>query len=576
MGKGIGISYGRLSDLKQTKGDGEERQEQAYQAFCRAHDLKTADETFFDRGRSGYKDEHRKHGDFGRLIALAKDDHFPAGAVVVVEAWDRLGRLRPDKQVELVAELLRTGVSIGICKINDIFTEEDFGTHKWHTLSLFAQLAYQESKQKGERVRDAWLKKKARAREGKCQKATEAMGEGCTVLTRRVPAWVEVVDGKPRLIEGKAAAVREVFRLAGQGLLGLGVQRLCAKLQEAGVPPIVGAWEASYVGRLLRNREVLGEYQPRGPGRKPEGAPIKGYFPAAVTQDEWDAARAGAKDRKHTRGVKGDKLNLFARLVKDARDGGAYFMTARAKRSGHRPTGENGYVLQNLNSMSGATCTSFPYDVFEREVLDRLAEVRPEDVAGKAGRGPDPALVLEGRLAELDGEVAKLKGRLKVRYSDGVADVLQEKEAERPALAAALAEAQWAAAHPPERALTRCHGLMGLLATDPDARPRLKAFLRRAVSEIRLLVVARGRTRLAAVQIFFAGGGLRRDYLIAHTPAHANKVSREEARTCTRSLADVAAPGELDLRDPAHARRLEAQLLKVDLHAGDDGSAAGD
>jgi DNA invertase Pin-like site-specific DNA recombinase len=586
MAQRLGISYSRLSDPSQVLGDGERRQRDAFLAFCRTFDLTPADETFIDRGRSGFKGDHRKKGDFGRLIDLAKTGHFPPGTVIVVEAWDRLGRLRPDRQVALVAELLRTGVDIGICRLSDSFTEADFGTHKWTTLAVFAQLAHQESVQKSDRVHAAWVQKKKRARLGQCQRPTEAMGAGGVLLTSRVPAWVRVVNGKPELVPEKALVVKLVFRLAAEGW---GVQRITSRLVRDKVPPLHGdGWDRSYVARLLRNRAARGEYQPmafvipekfRLPDGKAkagwdgnkvrvkDGEPVKDYFPAAVTEEEYNAARAGAEGRKHQRQPRGDdaKLNLFARLVRDAKDGSAFFLTARPKRSGHRQTGGNNYVLQNLASTRGESpCRSLPYDVFEEAVLRLLREVDPKAVVKGKGTAPDAVVVLEGKLAELDAEIGKLKARLATRYSDAVADVLQDKEASRPALEKQKADAQWASAHPPGQALARARSLLPL-AADPDTRPKLAAYLRRAISEIRLLVVARGRTRLAAVQIFFAGSDLRRDYLILHTPPYANRVSRVEARTHTCSLAGVAAPGELDLRQKSHSERLEKALAVADL-----------
>src|SRR6516165_4543042 len=160
----LALSYTRFSDPIQSQGDSEPRQMEMFRFFCQTHNLTPLTEVFADRGRSGYKDEHRKKGRLGQLIAMAKDGRFDPGTVIVVEAWDRLGRLRPDRQTELVAELLRTGVRIGVCRLNDIFTEEDFGTHKWTTLAVFIQLAYQESKQKAERVAASWTRRRERAR----------------------------------------------------------------------------------------------------------------------------------------------------------------------------------------------------------------------------------------------------------------------------------------------------------------------------------------------------------------------------------------------------------------------------
>ena len=125
----LAVSYARWSSAEQSEGDSEGRQQKLFREFCERHNLTPLAEVFADRGRSGYKDEHRKKGKLGVLIRYAKDGRFEPGTVIVVEAWDRLGRLRPDKQTALVAELLQTGVDIGVCQLNDVFTESDFGTH---------------------------------------------------------------------------------------------------------------------------------------------------------------------------------------------------------------------------------------------------------------------------------------------------------------------------------------------------------------------------------------------------------------------------------------------------------------
>src|SRR5690242_12251633 len=102
----LAVSYSRFSDPSQSQGDSEGRQDAMFKTFCQLHNLTPLSEVYADRGRSGYKDEHRKKGRLGELIAAAKDGKFEPGTVIVIEAWDRLGRLRPDKQTDLVAELL--------------------------------------------------------------------------------------------------------------------------------------------------------------------------------------------------------------------------------------------------------------------------------------------------------------------------------------------------------------------------------------------------------------------------------------------------------------------------------------
>ena len=246
------ISYARFSHPDQAKGDSENRQADEYKKFCERHNLTPGKEVYVDRGRSGYHGHHKSKGRLGVLLAAAKDGRFDPGTVIVIEAWDRLGRLRPDKQTELVAELLHTGVSIGICRLNEIFSEDDFGTHKWTTLAVFVQLAFQESKQKADRLAAAWDRRRERARESGAK------------VGGPLPAWIERVNGQHRLIPTRAQAVRRVFELA---LSGLGLTRIVRALEAERVPALgtkgkgrfSGHWTRPYITLLLNDRRVLGE-----------------------------------------------------------------------------------------------------------------------------------------------------------------------------------------------------------------------------------------------------------------------------------------------------------------------------
>jgi DNA invertase Pin-like site-specific DNA recombinase len=203
--KRLAVSYSRFSSPKQLAGDSAERQADLFRSFCDRHKLKPHAEVYADKGKSGYSGKHLEKGRLGQLIAAAEEGRFAKGTVIVVEAWDRLGRLRPDQMTTLVSQLLKTGVSIGVCRLDDVFTLEDFGTHKWTTLAVFVQLAYQESKQKADRISAVWKRRRERARE-----------EG-EPMAQRLPAWLERVNGVVRVIPERAAAVRRIFQLAGAG-----------------------------------------------------------------------------------------------------------------------------------------------------------------------------------------------------------------------------------------------------------------------------------------------------------------------------------------------------------------------
>jgi DNA invertase Pin-like site-specific DNA recombinase len=559
----LGLSYTRFSDPTQGAGDSENRQADLFREFCRRHNLTPVKEVFADRGRSGYKDEHRKKGRLGQLVAMAKDGRFEPGTVIVVEAWDRLGRLRPDKQTELVAELLRTGVCIGVCRLDDIFCEDDFGTHKWTTLAVFIQLAYQESKQKAERVADSWVRRRARVRE-----------KG-GLLSRRLPAWLEAVGGQARPIPERAAVVKRIFQMAADGY---GHARIVSTLTSEKVPPFgekvvhagrsrsqfSGEWSKPYVTLILRDRRAVGEFQPLA-GDKPDGPPIANYYPAVVTEEEWLLAQAAQESRRNK-----DKLgraagprqakyvNVFKSLLVHARDGGGF--TLHNKGTGKRPE----LLLINSGGVQGrGKCWTFPYPVFEEAILGKLTEVDPRDVLRPAGAAPGKADVLRAKLANARADVTGLQGELKAGYSKALAAVLREKEQEEEQLAADLLEELARSVVPAERAWKDLPSLAALLtqAEDPDElRLKLRGVLRRVIDSACVLIVPRGATRLCTVQFFFTGG-VQRSYLILHRTAGFRRTS---VWWC-RSFASVVQSGDFDMRDRSHATRLERVLLKFDL-----------
>jgi hypothetical protein len=137
-------------------------------------------------------------------------------------------------------------------------------------------------------------------------------------------------------------------------------------------------------------------------------------------------------------------------------------------------------------------------------------------------------------------------------------------------LAAKLNEAQQKTRQPLLETWAEAQTLLEALNRAPDpreARLRLRTALRLLIEQVYLLVVARGRVRLCAVQVFFRadkdGRTSRRDYLIFYRAA----ARHQKASWRCWSLAEVTKPGELDLRKPEHARELEALLLALDLEA---------
>jgi hypothetical protein len=100
----------------------------------------------------------------------------------------------------------------------------------------------------------------------------------------------------------------------------------------------------------------------------------------------------------------------------------------------------------------------------------------------------------------------------------------------------------------------------------PALRTKIKASIRRMVSQMFVLVVPRGRDRLAAVQLWFAEGHHHRDYLVLYRPPkrRQNHSEPQPGKWWVTSLAEVSAPGDLDLRRQEDVLKVEAVLEEID------------
>ncbi len=573
----IAYSYIRFSHPDQAKGDSVRRQEALRDAWLERNGAALDTSLKPDQGVSGYTGKHRENPDRHALAAflkLVEAGRVARGSYLLIENLDRLSREDEVPACHLLTGILLAGVKVvQLSPYEMVLTEKSNG---WELMRAVMELSrgHGESAIKSERVGGAWAEKKKAAREGKPQPGKNSSPvAGTGVITRRVPAWLRVEGGKYVVDDEKAATVRRVYRMAASGS-GLGA--IARKLNAEGVPPISTGkrcgkyWGRSYVAKLLGDRRAVGEYQPhtgRGSSRRPDGDPVPGHYPAVVTEDEWNAARSGAAGRRNREGRPPNVgVNLFAGLLKDARDGGGIHRIDKGKKGG----GPQLVSYLAANGVRGAKWASFPAEVFERAVLSELREINPREVLKQDGGAADRLQALGGKVERLTGRIEKIKAQLVGGdESPSLVSVLQTLDDQLAAAKEERAAAEREAACPLSAAWGECHTLLDALEAAPDkneARLRLRSALRRIVQEARCLFLGRGAHRLAAVQFWFAGGE-HRDYLILYKPATGGSVGERPARTWVRSLADAAALGPLDLRKAAHAKRLEVALLAVELDA---------
>jgi DNA invertase Pin-like site-specific DNA recombinase len=567
----VAYSYLRFSHPDQIKGDSQRRQADAAAEWCKRNRVRLDTSLALkDLGASAFKGKHRddKH-DLGKFLKLVQDGRVPKGAYFIIENLDRLSREDERKALRLWMDILDAGVNIVQLTPETIFRHEK--SDRFDIMRAIMELSrgHHESVVKSERVGAAWEEKKRRARNGETQKATKRMGEGCHFVTRRLPAWIRERGGKLVLDRARAAVVRHVFDLA---INGYGLALIVKKLIADGVEPwgirrrkrgteetYLPKWSKAYVHKILAGRAVLGEYQPMKDG-KPDGPAIKGYYPA-VFDDEgiWDRAQAALAVRKEKPGrVSSKTLSLFSGLLWDARTQ-SRMLVAWQTRGGPRRR-QKFRALVSADSMEGRCETvSFPYQVFEDAILGLFREINPADV-----RAEEPAaesVALTGELAGVEQRMRRLEDEL----TEGGADIpalvraMKTLEEKRQDLLRRRALAQQKEANPPGAAWAEAQTLLDV-AQDEAARLRLRALLRIIIASMYILVVRRRSWRLAAVQIHFAECN-RRDYLILNKAAGNGR----KGGWWARSLSTVAAPGDIDLRKPAHAKRLEAILTAAAL-----------
>lgn len=526
-------SYIRFSHPDQAKGDSLRRQAESAADWCQRNGvLLDASTTFRDLGKSAYAGKHRENPDRHALAAflkLVENGQVARGSYLILENLDRLSREHIQPALLLVLNLLQAGVRIVQLKPTEMVFDESSGTLPVLMMMMELSRGHGESALKSERVGKAWQERKKRARE-----------EG-KILTHRLPAWIEERAGKLYSIPARAAIIRRIFALAANGYGQVAILR---EFHGEGVKPFgPRPWSRSYLNRILNDRRVLGELQPRtGRGTRLDGEVVPNYFPAIVSEAQWLAARVGQEHRYKTRGRPAREVNVFAGLLTNARTGDAYYRATR-------PTGSNDKrrfqkLLINRDAIEGrAEMHSFPFDTFEKAILSCLREVDPRELLD-GEKKPDESLMLTAELTRVEASIRVIVEEMDARgESPELFKRLRVKEAKREDLREKQRAARHETVHPLRESWGEARTLLAALesATDPhDTRLRLKSVLGRVVERIYLLVVSRGAIRLCVAQTCYKSIPAHRLYLIRHQPTKANASGRVPGFWQVASLRDDA------------------------------------
>ncbi|WP_085987568.1 recombinase family protein [Pseudomonas sp. S9] len=265
-------SYIRFSSAQQAHGASLARQESMVATWLQHHsDYQLSTSSFEDLGVSGFSGKHLDNG-FGKLLAAIENGAIKSGDCILIEAIDRAGRLEPLEMLPLISQIVKAGVDIVTLDDGITYTRESANSNHLFMLVAKIQQAHQYSDTLSRRVKDAYARKRTKAK----------AGEG---VTRRTPAWL---DRDNNLIPELVPLVRQAFEDYASGI---GERRILSRLR--GKHPLLDTINPSTIKRWFNNKIAIGTWSNshlrdkngKLPPTIPEADDIPNVYPPVVSEE---------------------------------------------------------------------------------------------------------------------------------------------------------------------------------------------------------------------------------------------------------------------------------------------------
>ena len=495
--------YARFSTMEQSKGNSLERQLEACQAMCERHNWETdSSRAIVDEGRSAFHGLNRAEGaklwNFEREVEAGL---YLNGHVFVVEHLDRISRQGWEAAYDFLKRLTSHGVTVATVDGERIYPAgERVPMGQVMEIIIKSELSLEEGLKKSKRIKAVWKAKRERAEAGDRR-----------AITTQTPSWIEVDRStrEMRLIPHRANVLNEIFEWSAGGLGGPSIINRLNERNEPTWGPANNGWQLGYVTRLLTNRAVMGEYQPRSRprGNSPEkaipaGEPILDFYPAAITAELFNRVQTARAARRGTGGKRGKtQANLFSGIARCAECFGrmTYGSTRKAGNvikgtSGSRKpitfvTKTNHSFLQCDNAKRGRGCpnkTKIRYEFIEPSILENMLAFTASSLRARA---PREAQRLKQELAELERQIEGKHARLtnlvdsfartgSRTIEDALLSLEAEVEADKSRAEASQHELEkLSTAESPESTIEHIREIRGSLS-NPDPQVRLDARIR--------------------------------------------------------------------------------------------------
>ncbi|GAA5521781.1 recombinase family protein [Aliifodinibius salicampi] len=407
-------SYIRFSTPEQKEGDTERRQTDAIEnAENYADDEGLKLVSLRDEGISGFSGKHITEGALGEFLDKVKANKITAGSCLLIENIDRLTRLEPLKAQRLLIDILDAGIKLVVLGGGRRWeiTEENYSKNgNIYRLTGEIQRAHDESKRKSEMLQETWQEKRKKAKEGGKK------------LTEICPMWLKLSDDKTEFKE-REEVVEVIQKMFEMKLDKKGTYRIMKELNKKSYPFLeksdrnsTGKWAKSTINRYLRDRRLIGEYNPHLKNRqtneerkKIEGEVWEDYYPEVIKKNNFDAVQElmDQNSENNTGGPTGKMSNLFRHIVKCSECGGAMH---------HQNKGNGLRYLRCYNAQKGECeqTDTVRYDLyFEPSLLDYCKGLSVEELLPDAEQRDLKIKRKENELLSVKGALNDVKNKIK-------------------------------------------------------------------------------------------------------------------------------------------------------------------
>lgn len=412
----LAYSYTRISTSIQNYGHGLKRQKGYVEKYCKQKGLTLAPDRMQDIG-SGYHGDNLTNGALGLFLEKLQAGDIPTPCALVIEALDRLTRQKPMRGMRLLWDIVESGVEVHATSKDRVYTAGmSMADMMDSMIDLFT--AHAESEKKSKRHLANWEEKRANAK--------------TRIMTKTCPCWLKPKPDKTGfiVIEERAAIIRDIFKMTADGV---GKTKIVDDLNNKGVKPFSKAkrWHASYVQKLMDNRNVLGHLATtvRVEGKPTPGPIIEGYYARIIDDDLWKKAH-------ESRAARTPQYNRYGPTIpQDMIQGLLYLNGLPAKwRNAGKRWGEDSdwsITYRTFDPVTGKRVSSVNRRLVELELLYEVVELDPAKLIPAPTIDPSNGIIneLKSQIEETQAAIDRMVDALASGVaSTTIAKKIAEKE----------------------------------------------------------------------------------------------------------------------------------------------------